>query len=345
MGPGTRPATIKDVARLAGVSISTVSRVLNSSGPSSEETRSRVLSAADQLSFRPNALAKSMVTRSTGTLGLVIPDLRNPYFPALARGVEDTALKHGFTVMLGNSDNDPNREWQYVRSLVDKQVDGIILTGTASDKAMVRWIAEHGVPVVSPDLGLSDLADTVRVDQVASAIAATKHLLGLGHTRIAHIAAPAWTRTGRERTKGYKEALRAAGLGVIQELVRTGNFLAQSGMQAARELLQLPDPPTAIYAANDLMAVGAMLALTEMGRRVPGDVAVLGHGNVPFATLVTPPLSTIAESEYQWGETAVQMVLDRLTGTCTGPPRVAHLPFDMVIRRSCGAAGKGVSLA
>lgn len=342
MSASDRPITIKDVARLAGVGISTVSRALNGSGPVSAETRQRILQIAGDLGYRPNAIAQSMVTRSTGTLGLVIPDLRNPYFPSLARGVEDAAARHGYTVMLGNSDNDPSREWTYVRALLDRQVDGIILTGTATDMVLIRQILQTGTPVVSPDHGLQEILDVVRFDQVASARAATQHLIDMGHRRIAHIAAPSWTRTGRERLTGYREAISTAGLSLASALIRVGDWQMESGRQALLEMWREGVHPTAIYAANDLMAIGAISALTELGVRIPDDVAVLGHGNVPFAAMINPPLSSVAEKEYQWGEKAVELIVERATHSYEGPARNIMLPYHIVIRQSCGATQKGV---
>jgi LacI family transcriptional regulator len=340
---GERTITIKDVARVAGVGISTVSRALNASGSVSPTTRDRILKVASDLGYRPSIIAQSLVTHSTGTLGLVIPDLRNPYFPALARGVEDTAIRHGFTVMLGNTDNDPSRELTYVRTLVDKQVDGIILFGTATDAVLARRIVAAGIPLVSPDPGLADLADIVRIDQVASARRATEHLISLGHRRIAHLAAPSWTRTGRERLQGYREALSAAGLPIASAYVSVGDWQTTGGAQAVREIwAEAAQPPTAIYAGNDLMAIGAAEALRERGIRVPEDVALLGHGNVPFGSMVTPALSSMGEPHYQWGETAFSLILDRIRGQCTEPYRMITLPFHLVIRQSCGAAARGV---
>jgi LacI family transcriptional regulator len=341
MTPDGRMVTIREVARAAGVGISTVSRALNNSGPVHTDTKEKILRIAIELGFRPNAVAKSMVTRSTGTLGLLIPDLRNPYFPAVTRGVEDMAARHGFTVMLGNSDNDPTREWKFIRTLLDKQVDGIILISTAVDIALVRQIIEAGTPICSMDVGHSGLADVVRVDQSEAARQATRHLIALGHRRIAHIAAPSWTRTGRERMQGYRTAMSEAGLSISSTLIQSGNWLDGSGSQAARELMAQAIPPTAIYAANDLMAIGAMVWLTEHGFRVPADVAVMGHGNVPFSALVTPPLTSMAESEYQVGELAAEMLIQRRSGTYTGPNRVRTLPHQIVIRKSCGAELKG----
>jgi DNA-binding LacI/PurR family transcriptional regulator len=341
MAPDGRVVTIKEVARAAGVAISTVSRALNDSGPVHPETREKIVRIATELGFRPNTVAQSMVTHSTGILGLLIPDLRNPYFPALGRGVEDEAAKRGYTVMLGNSDNDPNREWKFVRTLIDKQVDGIVLVSTAVDVALVQRIADAGIPVSSLDPSHAAWGDVVRADQVEAARTATLHLIRLGHRRVAHIAAPSWTRTGRDRMQGYRMAMTEAGLPLASSLIHVGDWLPASGGLAAREIMAHLSPPTAIYAANDLMAIGAIVWLTKAGYRVPEDVAVVGHGNIPFSELVAPPLTSVAESEYQIGSTLAAMIFERIDRQYSGPPRLLTLPFHLVIRDTCGPARQG----
>lgn len=329
-----RPVTIKDVAKAAGVGISTVSRALNDSGSVHPETRERIRRVTEELGFRPNAVAKSMVTKSSGTLGLVVPDLRNPYFPVLAQGLEDTASTVGYTVMLGNSANDTEREWSFVRTAMAKQVEGLIFTGTATGEDLVRTVLESGVAVVSADITLKHLTDVIWIDHVEGGRLATAHLISLGHRQIAHVAGPHWARAARERFEGYQVAMQEAGLPIDPDLITHGDFQTESGSIATQALFTGTKRPTAIYAGNDLMAIGALKALAQLGIRVPDDVAVIGHGDGPYAAWWNPPLSSVAEPLYEWGRAAMDLLVTRISGEYTGPPRCRLLRPALQVRDS-----------
>lgn len=328
------------MARLAGVSQSTVSRVFNASGYVSEQTRRRVMAAAESLGFRPNYLARSLVSKATRTLGLVIPDITNPFFPAVVRGVEETALSRGYTVVLTNTGNDVQREIGALEHLREKWVDGLIVVPQADEAQHLADVVAAGLPLVLIDRIPGQLnVDAVRVDNVRGAHLAVRHLLALGHRHIGHVAGPEWSSTGRDRLLGYRQALADAGLPYDPSLVVAGNFDFDSGFAAARELIRRNPRPTAIFAGNDLMALGVLHAASEAGLQVPGDLAVVGFDDILPAALVSPPLTTVAQPTYRMGAQAAAMLLDRLEGAWSGPGRQVVLEPELVIRRSCGSKG------
>lgn len=327
--------TIKDVAKAAGVGQATVSRVLNGSGPVGQETRERVLAAARSLGYVPNMLARGLVNRATGTVGLIIPDITNPFFPAVTRGVEDAASQAGYTVFLCNTDNDPAREEVDVLKLRERCVDGIIFVGSQSRRERLARLVQDGIPVVVTDRAVPDLdADSVLVDNKLGAQNAVSHLIDLGHTRIAHAAGHRETPTGQGRYQGYCEALAGAGLPVDEHLVFWGEFTVESGIQAGQVLLGRSPRPTAIFAANDLLALGVIRAAQEAGLAVPEDLSVVGFDDIPMAALVSPPLTTVRQPAYEMGRLAMSMVLDRLTGQVTGGGRHHLLQPALILRGS-----------
>lgn len=325
--------TIRDVARAANVGQATVSRVLNSSGYVKPETRERVLQAAKELGFTPNQVARSLVRKRTATVGLVIPDITNPFFPAVTRGVEDAASEAGFTVFLCNTDNDPVMEAQDVKKLRERMVDGLIFVGTTDRHDLVETLITEGVPVVITDRQLVDLdVDTVLVDNALGALAACRHLVELGHTRIAHAAGHSLTRTGRDRCAGYRMALEEAGLPYDEALVASGDFTLQSGYRVAQILLGRSPRPTAIFAANDLMAMGVLRAVFEAGLSVPDDLSVVGFDDIQLAGLVKPGLTTVRQPAYEMGRTAMNMLLERITGSAMDGGRNHTFQPELVLR-------------
>ncbi|BDG62356.1 LacI family DNA-binding transcriptional regulator [Caldinitratiruptor microaerophilus] len=334
-------ATIRDVARAAGVSQSTVSRALNGSGYVSPATRARVLAAAAQLHFRPSHVARSLVSKATHTLGLLLPDITNPFFPAIARGVEDAAARAGYAVILCNTDRDPAHEEHYLAILRQRQVDGLVLI--ASSAAVGHRIARADFPaVVFVDrVPPGAEADAVVVDNREGVRTATRHLLGLGHRRIAFVGGSAGSGTSEDRLAGYLAALAEAGLNPDPGHIRAGDFTYDGGYAAGRALLGSPDRPTAVVAANDLMAIGVLRAAAELGLRVPDDVAVVGYDDIPLAGMLNPPLTTVAQPTYEMGERAARMLLERLAGKAPPEPRRVVLPARLVVRRSCGAGRDG----
>ncbi|MBC7324442.1 MAG: LacI family DNA-binding transcriptional regulator, partial [Moorella sp. (in: Bacteria)] len=276
--------TIKDVARHAGVSVTTVSRVLNNSQhPISPETRERVLATIKELGFYPNAMARSLQLNETKTIGLILPDVANPYYSGIVRGVEDIAHENGYTVILCNTDRSRERTKTYLRVLREKRVDGVIFTGGgAVEDADREHFFEHGsVATVLIGRHKANLP-AVQVDNVQAARQAVEHLLQLGHRRIATVTGPAVSTTSRDRLEGYYLALESFGVEADPDLVIEGDFEFYSGYQAVGQLpLSGPRRISAIFAHNDLMAIGAIKALQERGLKVPEDVAVVGFDNIP----------------------------------------------------------------
>lgn len=332
---GSMAVTIKDVARAAGVGQATVSRVLNGSGPVGQETRERVLAACRALGYVPNGPARSLVNRATGTVGLIIPDITNPFFPAVTRGVEDAASQAGYTVFLCNTDNDSAMEETDVRKLRERCVDGIIFVGSQARRSRLERLLQDGIPVVVTDREVSDLdADSVLVDNAAGASAAVSHLVELGHTRIAHAAGHRETPTGQDRCTGYRSALEQAGLPVDESLIVWGEFNVESGIRAGQVLLGRSPRPTAIFAANDMIALGVIRAAREAGLAVPQDLSVVGFDDIPMAALVSPPLTTVRQPAYEMGWLAMRMLLERIEGRVTGGGRRHLFRPELILRGS-----------
>jgi LacI family transcriptional regulator len=327
--------TIKDVAREAGVSLGTASQALRKSPAVREATRQRVLAVAKRLRYHPSALARGLVTRRTHTVGLLISDIANPFFIRAVRAVEDAAQENGYNVILCNTDEDPAKETQYLRVLLEKRVDGIILATTAGSLPAVREVRWRRVPLVLFDRELSQMAaDTVKVDSVLGGRLATEHLLRLGHRRIAIIHGPLVRSTGAERLEGYLLALRSANLPPDPVLIREGNFKQDSGRELAGQLLDLAPPPTALFCTNNLMTVGALQTVQERGVRIPADLSLVGYDDMEWWTLTDPPLTTVGQPVYELGRAAMRLLLAQIERR-RRPQRVVLKP-ELLTRASCG---------
>ncbi|HYF91592.1 MAG TPA: LacI family DNA-binding transcriptional regulator [Symbiobacteriaceae bacterium] len=325
--------TIRDVAKTAGVGLGTVSRVLNNSGYVKPETRERVLQAADYLGFVPNMVARSLVRKTTSTIGLIIPDITNPFFPAVTRGVEDEASEAGFTVFLCNTDNDPGMEAQDVKKLRERQVDGMIFVGTTDRRELVEALLAEGIPVVVTDRQVADLdVDSVLVDNAAGARSACRHLIDLGHAQIAHAAGHRLTRTGQERFAGYTQALQEAGIPADEGLIAWGDFTVESGYRVAQVLLGRAPRPTAVFAANDMMAFGVLRAAQEAGIAVPEELSVVGFDDIQMAGLFRPGLTTVRQPAYEMGRLAMTLLLERIAGSALGNSRHHSFQPELVVR-------------
>ena len=330
--------TIKDVAREAGVSVGTASQALRGSSTVREATRRRVLAVSTRLRYQPSALARGLVTRRTHTVGLLISDIANPFFIRVVRAVEDVAQENGYNVILCNTDEDSTKETQYLRVLMEKRVDGIILATTAGSLQAVRDVRWRRVPLVLFDRELPGLAtDTVKVDSVLGGRLATEHLVGLGHRRIAIIHGPLVRSTGAERLQGYLLALKAAAIRPERALMREGNFKPDSGRALAGQLLQLSPPPTAIFCTNNLMTVGALQTLGERGVRIPAEMSLVGYDDMEWWTLTHPPLTTVGQPVYDLGREAMRLLLTQIgaSGERQRPQRLILKP-ELIVRDSCG---------
>jgi LacI family transcriptional regulator len=327
-------ATMNDVARAAGVSVATVSHVVNSTRFVSPERVERVHAAMRELDYTPDATARSLRVGRTHTLGLVIPDNSNPFFAELARSIEEAGFDAGYTTIVGNSVERPDRERQYVSTMLSKRVDGLIIAPAgAEERALSRLLRKAGIPIVVVDRTLP-VADVVVYDNVDGSRQAAEHLLELGHKRIASITGPPDLAPSTERLEGFVRALADAGVEVHDDAVVAGDFHFAGGREATAELVQRGRSFTALFAANDLMAAGAIRELTARGMSVPGDVSVVGFDDAPLAEMTTPALTTVRQPLHQMGQTAVSLLLGRLAGT-GGERRRRHvLPTSLVVRES-----------
>ena len=327
-------ATIREVAESAGVSYATVSHVINNTRLVSPETRERVLAAMDALNYRPNALARSLRQGKTNTLGLVLPDSANPFFAEISRSIEDEAFKKGYSVFLCNTELDTQRELFYVDVLSKKQVDGIVFVAAGDQADSLEFLVGRNMPVVMIDREVPSVeVDAVLTDNQLGGYLATRHLLELGHQRIACISGPSSITPSAERMIGYRKALEEAGLPYDEKLILRGDYHAQSGMEITHSILKMNPRPTAIFALNDLMALGALRAAAEDGCTVPGDLAVVGYDDLEIARFTNPPLTTIAQPKKEIGIKAIELLVDRISRKDRSPSRLV-LPPELIVRRS-----------
>jgi LacI family transcriptional regulator len=330
-------ATIRDVARRAGVSVATAARALGEYGYVSAAARERVLAAARALDYHPNAIARSMIKGRTQTLAVIVSDNANPFFASVVRGIEDVVLAKGYAIMLCNADENPEKESVYLRTVRQKRVDGLIISPSGGPATFLRGLIANGTPVVQIDRRVAGLAaDAVLIDNRAGVRAAIEHLLRLGHRRIGIISGPRRLYTGRERLNAYLTALRDARLPVLDELFLEGTFKEESGHRLVGQLLRLRRRPTALFVANNLMTIGALLGLKEAGVRIPEQMAVVGFDDMDWAPILTPPLTAVAQPGYDLGTAAGRLLLERLTGAYAGRPRVVELQPKLIVRKSCG---------
>jgi LacI family transcriptional regulator len=331
-------ASIKQVAARAGVSVASVSRVLNHSKPVADETRDRVLAAVRDLNYSIDQRARGLRRQKSGTLGLVVSDVGNPFFSRVIRSIEAVTYESGHSLFLCNSDEDPERERFHMQVMEAQRIDGVIVLPVTNSGRALLPLLDHDIPVVCLDRGVDDVdLDTVLVDNVTGAALAVAHLIALGRRRIGIIGGRAST-PGFERLAGYRQALAAAGIAQDPDLVRHGDFKEEGGCAEALALLNLPEPPTAIFAINHPMTLGALTAIRARGLRVPTDVSVVGFDDTPWAALLDPPLTTIAQPTDELGTAAARLLLERVDRHYAGPARRIVLPPRLVVRASTGPA-------
>jgi LacI family transcriptional regulator len=340
--------TIADVARRAGVSTATVSRVLSGVGPARPATRDRVESAARELGFRPSDVARSLKRQSTLSLGLIVTDIENPYFPQLVKAVEDAAIAEGYAILLCSADNDPDREASYLDILVERRVDGIIVAASTLGTSQGAWLADPPLPVVlvntsAPAVDLPAIAS----DNRAGGRLATRHLLELGHRRFGYLMPPPRNLDAPERLAGVHDELSAHDLAIdgpdaVLAVARAAATVI-GGETAMLELLDRTPPPTAVVAYNDLMAIGAMRAIRRRGLSVPADVSLVGFDDVAFAAYVEPALTTLRQETAEMGRWAVATLTDQIAARAAGSvaPKDAErrvVPVHLEVRASTGPA-------
>jgi LacI family transcriptional regulator len=332
-------ATINDVARLAGVSITTVSHVINNTRFVSDELKERVVTAMHELDYRPNTLAQGLRKGTTKTIGLIIPDNSNLFFAEIARSIEDVGYENGYSVILCNTDNNLEKQRRYTEVLVSKQVDGIILISAGESAEDLEETQVAGIPVVVADREIEQtMVDVVLVDNEKGGYLATKYLLELGHRRISCIAGPSLLTPSAQRVQGYQRALQEANIAPNSGYLATGDFGMESGESAIRKLLDTQPRTTAVFVCNDMMAVGAMRGAREFGLRVPEDLSIIGFDNILLARATTPPLTTVAQPKSTLARVTTELLIKRIhAANDNGERRQIVLAPELVIRESCCA--------
>jgi LacI family transcriptional regulator len=337
------PVTLKELAVRAGVHPSTISRVANNDPGLriATETRSRIEALLRETGYQPNGIARGLKMRQTNVLAVVIPDVTNPFFAALFRGVEDAAAPHGFNVLLCNTDGLPERQRSHLQSLQARRVDGVILASSFLKDPSVRELRKQKRPYVLVNR-FSDEGDDpfVGSDDLLGGQLATAHLIDLGHTRIAHLAGNATVSTGLLRRRGFLAAHAVAGITPDPRLVVEAGYTEESGAAAARRLLALSDPPTAVFAVTDMVALGVAEVARKMGLRIPEDLAIVGYNDIPLASRVNPGLTTMHVPIHEFGSVAARLLLDQIESEEPTQRRVRFTP-DLIVREST-VAGVGL---
>ncbi|MEU6808513.1 LacI family DNA-binding transcriptional regulator [Streptomyces sp. NPDC046831] len=334
-------ATMADVARSAGVSVATVSHVLNGTRPVLPHTRRAVLEAVEELGYTPNTLARSLVTSRTRSIGLAVSAVGNPFFTEILQGVEAAALAHGYSLLIADPHDDPAHERRVVRLLHERRVDGVIVAPSARPHELVAYLSRHGVPTVFLDRVVDDLPDgapafdQVCADGAEPTARLVAHLAGLGHRRIGLVAGLPELSTTRERIAGYRRGLAASGLPHDGRLVVHGDSSSDGAERATATLLSLAAPPTGLVTANNAMTLGALRALRERGLSVPGDLALCCFDDFPWADLFSPRLTAVAQPSRELGTRAVEVLLERLAAPDRSA-RTVRLACTFVHRTSCG---------
>jgi LacI family transcriptional regulator len=308
--------TIKDVAREAGVSVATVSKILNLPDYSKPETREKVTAAIKRLNYQPNHAAQSMVRKKAGMIALIIPDVRNQFFTDVARGVEDVANQHNYRVMLCNTDEDPQKQQNYLQALQGRIVDGFIIAVASDDSRQLRKIGRSELPFVFIDRECRNY-------------------------RVGFISGKQDAQTGRERLQGYCDALAEKGIEPDRQLVKDGKFTIEGGYQAAKALLEMAGRPDALFVANNAMTIGALKAISEKRIRIPDEIALVSFDDADWAEFFTPALTVIRQPTYTMGSLAGEILFQRLMETKPSEVKEVVLKPELIIRKSCGSASGG----
>ncbi|TDW29125.1 LacI family DNA-binding transcriptional regulator [Cryobacterium psychrophilum] len=324
--------TIKDVAALAGVSAATASRVLSGNPATSPESRESVAAAVRQLDFRPNAQARALRSTHTHTIGLLVSDIRNPFFADLAHAVEQAARGAGYVTLLGNANEQTAQQDRYLDVMISQRVDGIIVAPQGDGSGSIRSLIERGIPTVFVDRRIAGIdVPSVTTDSDGGIRQAVAHLVAVGHTRIGYIAGPQDVSTGRERLDAFTRAIASAGLPHDAQLIFQGDFQAESGSAGVEALLGLTEPPTAILAADSLMAVGAIATLNRRGVRLGEQIALVAFDDIEWFALLNPALSVVSHSVEDMGRIAVDLLEQVIAG---GRPASVQLPSELIVRAS-----------
>lgn len=326
--------TIIDIAERIGVSYTTVSRALNGKKGVSEKTRQRIIEEAKKMGYQPNAIARGLVSKSTNTIGLIIPDITNPFFPDVARGVEDASRKVNYNVFLCNSNWDKVREREILEALRQNRVDGIIINPNSYGN--VEFLAQLGIPVVYLNTKVDDGESTyIGIDNVKGAMIATEHLIECGYQRIAYIGGTVKSYSNNQRVKGYLTALENQGIEKDQSIIVNGKFETESGYEITKKLLASDNPPDAVFAGNDIIALGVLQCAQEMNLDIPGKFGIVGFDDIYTSSLPQIQLTTVAMPKYFLGKKAFEMLLDKLNSEESGVAQYVIKP-KLIVRKTTG---------
>ncbi|MEF3304779.1 LacI family DNA-binding transcriptional regulator [Paenibacillus sp. GYB003] len=327
--------TIYDIAKQANVSAMTVSKVINNTGKISEKTRSRVKKIMEEMNYVPNSMARSLVLQETKMLSLLIPDITNPFFTTVARGAEDAAMRLGYKLLFGNSDESLAKEKEYVDMILSTRVDGVLFSAASDLSAPhLQTLRTHRIPFVLLDRAVPGVdCDTVSGDSKEGARKLVEHLIRLGHRRIAIVNGSLAVSTARERLAGYREALKLGDLEADESLILEMNYKQFADEDALRRLLALPEPPTAVFAGNNFIAVGIIRKLLEFGIRVPEQISVVCFDDLG-ASVIDPFFTVVSQPAYQFGAMGIQLLVERIKGTTTPDWKKIVLPSELIVRGS-----------
>lgn len=329
-------SSIKEVARLAGVSIATVSRVINNRGSVKKETAEKVWEAVRLLNYQPNLLAQSLRSQQSKLLGLIVPDIESPVFARLAKYLEEMASKKGYSLIFCNTNDDPEKEKNYLAILIRRRVEGIIFSRVSDESLLFKTPQLSKIPYVVLDRTLEkEEAPTIKLDNYTAGVLAASHFLNLGHKKFACLAGPLKIKICRERFYGFFDTLEEKGINLRENFIEEGNFKIEEGKEAMNKILSLSpfEQPTAVFSMNDLMAIGAMQAIKERGLSIPGDISVIGLDNIPLCDVVSPPLTTIAQPFDEMAKEGINLLLKLVEGKKIRKTTILIKP-KLVIRNS-----------
>lgn len=327
-------ASIKDVAQRARVSTTTVSHVVNRTRFVSDPVRHEVEAAIRELNYVPSAVARSLKSNSTKTIGMLIPNCSNPYFAEIVRSVEDHCFGAGYTLILCNTDDEPHRQSAYLQALTEKRIDGMIIISTGEGKDFQRMLHGLPIPMVLLDREIDEVnCDLVETAHLQGGLMATEHLIGLGHRRIACLSGPANLNSSAQRIEGWRSALAKAGLAASPELLWHSDFTSQGGFNTMQAILASPLAPTAVFVCNDLMSIGALSAAHQAGIQIPQQMSLIGFDDIELAQFASPALTTIAQPKQRIGIAAVDMLLERIQGGRIQARQLILLP-ELIVRNS-----------
>ena len=327
--------TLKDVAKLSGVSPAIISRVINNDKTLNikDNTRQRIVESIRELNYHPNIIAKSLRTKTSKTVAIIIPDILNPFFHQVIKGVQGFFTKHDISLLLCDTNDDTEIEKKHVETLYNQQVDGILFATVNYDNDITDFLERSNINYVLVNRGSHKNRFSVKTDDLCGAEMAVNHLIGLGHKRIAHIMGTFSTDTAFDRLSGFRNAIISNDLVLYPEYIVQGNYSESDGYSNAKKLLQLPHPPTAIFAANDLMAIGVIKAVYEMNLRIPRDISVVGCNDIWVCSSLNPPLTTIRSPLFEMGHAAAELLYNVINGIETEEKNII-LPVELVTRGS-----------